>query len=216
MPISNDFGKIMGKWFYPNKLEADNLKKIETSSLKKDGYFCGVNSGWITWRYGLSGNESSVGIKVVTLWEDKHLRIEYTKTGNAGEKEDFSYKIPLTTTPCRFGGKRYWFICPMFRGDKYCGKRVGVLYMVGDYFACRHCHDLTYASRNVGGRLKAFGRIISIPEIDAIRAEVKRTHYNGKPTRKFLRYLEKERRFMAVFTAHAQFLENSVQKSKVE
>ena len=51
--------------------------------------------------------------------------------------------VELTWTPCNYGGKRPWFICPATG----CGRRVAVIYGAGRYFACRHCYDLTYASQ---------------------------------------------------------------------
>ncbi len=48
--------------------------------------------------------------------------------------------IKLTTTPCHFGGIRYWLICPQ------CGKRAGTLYKkpLGHLLFCRECHNLSY------------------------------------------------------------------------
>ena len=133
------------------KTEADDVKKIHTSFLNKHGYFNGFRTGTITWTHGWSENKSSVSIQVFTFDEDnQYLNIQYTQTDNySGEKKDFDYKIPLTTTPCRYGGKRYWFTCPWYKSGVYCGRRVGTLYKDGDYFACRHCYQLTYSSRKV-------------------------------------------------------------------
>jgi len=177
-----------------SKNEADGLKKISTSFLKKHEYFSGWRSGTITWtRNGWGGeNKSSVGIEVRT-GDDEFLRIHYTQTDrDTGEKKDFDYKIPLTTTPCRYGGVRYWFTCPWYKNGNYCGKRVGTLYKDGDYFACRHCYALTYASRNVSSGQRG---IVSIPDVDDAEKEVKRLYYRGKPTRKYRRYLRMSDRF---------------------
>ncbi len=200
-----------------SKTEADGIKKIETSFLKKNKYLNGWRSGTVTWTHGWSGNKSSVGIEVSTLTGDNYLRIHYTQTDtDTEEKKDFDYKIPLVTTPCRYGGKRYWFICPMSRDGKYCGRRVGVLYKDGDYFACRHCNDLTYESRKLSGRAKSFGRIISIPEIEKMRDSVKRTYYRGKPTKRYLRYLQMDEKARMSLIGMVGLLEarsNKVQKN---
>jgi hypothetical protein len=110
-----------------SKSTADDTKKISTSFLKKHNYFCGWNSGTMTWtRSGMWGeHKSSVGIEVSTMHDDKYLRIHYTQTDrDTDEKKDFDYKIPLTTTPCRYGGVRYWFTCPWYKNGVYCGRRV--------------------------------------------------------------------------------------------
>ncbi|BFT95181.1 MAG: hypothetical protein MNSN_04940 [Minisyncoccus archaeiphilus] len=171
-----------------SKNEADGVKKISISFLKKNGYLKGWRSGTITWTSGYDEHKSSVGIEVSTVSSDSYLRINYTQTDNySGEKKDFDYKIPLTTTPCRFGGKRYWFVCPWYKNGVYCGRRVGTLYKDGDYFACRHCYDLTYASKNVNRRYKMFPlfNVLTIEQkIEELEKSIKCRYYNGKPTKK--------------------------------
>lgn len=177
-----------------SKTEADELKKITVSFLRKHGYFenSSYKGGNITWTSSLSGKQNDVGINVSTI--ENFLRIYYTQTDrNTQEKKDFDYKIPLTTTPCNYGGKRYWFICPWYKNGNYCGKRVGVLYKDGDYFACRHCYNLTYSSRNLSGNYKKFGNISSY-DVNKAFKKVKRSYYNGKPTKNYLSYLKKEQK----------------------
>src|SRR3989344_3164442 len=197
------------------KTEADNIKKIEASFLRKHGYFKDSwRSGAINWTNGWSGNKSSVGINVST-GDEKYLRIYYTQTDNStGEKKDFDYKVPLETTPCNFGGVRYWFKCFLHKRGVYCGRRVAVLYKDGDWFGCRHCYELTYESRNVSGRYKRFGRIISFPEIERLRAEAKRVSYRGKYTKKYLRYLRMEDKSERSIMGMAMFLGAKADKLK--
>lgn len=172
------------------KTEADGIKKITTSFLKKHDYFIGFRSGTITWtRSGMWGeHKSSVGISVSISNEENYLRINYTQTDNdTNEKQDFDYKIPLTTTPCHYGGKRYWFICPWHTNGKYCGRRVGALYKDGDYFACRHCYNLSYSSRNVNRRYKLFCMFNTLTleqKVEELEKQIKRPYYQGKPTKK--------------------------------
>lgn len=188
-----------------SKTEADDTKKISTSFLKKHKYFTGWRSGTITWTSGWSGNKSNVGIEVSTMNEDNYLRIHYTQTDNStGEKKDFDYKIPLTTTPCRYGGKRYWFTCPWYKSGVYCGKRVGTLYKDGDYFACRHCYNLTYSSRNAS---RKYGSFVSIPDVEQAEEEVKRRYYRGMPTRKYKRYLRLSEKLDTGFLLMASHLD---------
>jgi hypothetical protein len=61
-----------------------------------------------------------------------------------GERLD--YWVSLATTRPRFGGVRWWIVCPLVRKGVPCGRRVGKLYLRGRYFGCRHCHELTYRS----------------------------------------------------------------------
>lgn len=180
----------MGRW--GGKQEADSLKQISVWFLNKNKFFeKGWKSGTIT--FSKNGRETgNIWIASSINEDNPHLKLNYTATDNyTGEKKDFDYEIPLTTTPCYFGGKRYWFVCPWYANGTYCGKRVGVLYLGGDYFACRHCYDLTYETRNLSGIYKRAGKVISIPELEEMEAGIKRKYYAGKMTKKYLRYLKK-------------------------
>jgi hypothetical protein len=53
----------------------------------------------------------------------------------------------ITWTNCHFGGRRPWFICPIYSGGRHCGRRVAVLYELGGLFACRYCCGLAYSSQ---------------------------------------------------------------------
>jgi len=69
---------------------------------------------------------------------DKNPQLRIADLGKEPEKAiaDLGRRIQLTTTPCHFGGDRYWFVCPKCRG------RCGVLY---PYF-CRKCSNGRYKS----------------------------------------------------------------------
>ena len=183
----------MGRWSYSDKQEADCLKQVSVSFFKKHDYFNnGWHSGTITW--SRNGEETgNISIQSSINENEQYVEFNYTQTDRyTKEKKDFDYKIPLTTTPCYFGGKRYWFICPWYVNGTYCGRRVGVLYLGGDYFACRHCYNLTYNSRNLSGISKTIGQVISEPEIYRLEGEVKRKYYGGKTTRKYRSFLKKK------------------------
>ena len=52
------------------------------------------------------------------------MRLNYTITrGWAGEKIPVEYVVQLWSTECRFGGRRWWFECPLT------GRRVTKLYL---------------------------------------------------------------------------------------
>ena len=183
----------MGRYYWSKKEEADGFKQVSVSFLRKHGYFSnGWHSGTITWSWHDERTES-ISVESSINENEQYVKFIYTQTdNNTDEKKDFDYKIPLTTTPCYFGGKRYWFICPLSVNGRYCGRRVGLLYKARDYFGCRHCYDLTYNSRNRGGIFKAAGQTISIPELERLESEVKRKYYAGKITKKYERYLKKQ------------------------
>lgn len=175
-----------------SKSEADSLEQISISFLKKLCFLNGgVRTGTLNWTYKGSDYKSSVGIEASVFNAssfESYIRIHYTQTDrNTNEKKDFDYRIPLTTTPCRYGGNRYWFICPWSKNGAYCGRRVGKLYKDGDYFACRHCYELTYASRNTNRKYKFFPFFNAITiedKIEELRKKIKRPYYNGRPTKR--------------------------------
>jgi hypothetical protein len=184
----------MGRWSYSNKTEADYLKKVEIWWLKKYGYLNGWKSGGIKWNSG-AGNESSIGFIVSTGdgENDNYIRFQYTQTENNGEKKEFNYEVKLTTTPCNYGGARYWFICPLVVNGQRCGRCVGVLYKGGDYFGCRHCYDLTYSSKKHNRKYKnysLFHALDLMTKSELIQRKMKRGFYAGKPT-KNLKKIEK-------------------------
>ncbi|KKQ00901.1 MAG: hypothetical protein UW15_C0038G0006 [Parcubacteria group bacterium GW2011_GWC1_44_10] len=126
--------------------------------------------------------------------ETSYIELIYTViTRQSGEKTDMRYKIPLVTTPCRYGGKRYWFICELSKNGVYCGKRVGVLYNIGNWFGCRYCGEIAYAAQMEGGKLRWSG--VSIPDIEKAEKEVKRYYYNGEPTRQYRRLIRLNEKF---------------------
>jgi len=89
---------------------------------------------------------SRIGYEVCT-YEDSGpwVRLHYTFTES---NENIDYRIRLVTTRPRYGGLRWWFICPLVVDGRPCGRRVGKLYLPpnGRYFGCRRCYDLTYTS----------------------------------------------------------------------
>ena len=180
----------MGRYYWSKKTESDYLKQVSTSFLRKGGYFMpGTKAGVITWS---NRGEPTGNIGICSHIQDEELVFfRYTITDReTGEKVDYDYRIPLTTTSCHFGGKRYWFICPWSVNGKYCGRRVGTLFMGGKHFACRHCHNLTYSSRNqphTGRYSLLFSVVTYEAKVDKLRDQIKRPYYAGKPTRKLRR-----------------------------
>lgn len=68
--------------------------------------------------------------------------------------------IEIVSRPCRYGGERFYFVCPVS------GRRCEVLALVNGVFACRQAHKLNYRiqcegvfERTAGTRLKLRGRL---------------------------------------------------------
>jgi len=181
----------MGRYYYSQKTEADSLKKIKLSFLNQKGFLKrGYRSGTISWTSNWNEQKSTISIATGIYDEDSYVELDYWQEPNGDEERiKFNYKFPLTTTPCNLGGKRYWFICNLSANGKYCGRRVAVLYKGGKYFACRHCYNLSYSSRNENRRYKDYSLFYVLSnrsKIEELEQKIKRRKYAGKPTRKQL------------------------------
>ena len=185
-----------------SKAIAEQSNSLSIFWLKKNGYLHKDYSqryGLITWTYGYSENKSSIGLTVKRdNWgmpeEQTHIQLNYTHTSNwNGEKSEMDFKIPLATTPCNYGGVRYWFVCPLYKNGQYCGRRVGVLFCIGKWFGCRYCGEIAYAAQMRGGKYR--GSSVCLPDIERAEQEIKRYYYNGKPTRKYRRVMRLNEKF---------------------
>jgi hypothetical protein len=77
--------------------------------------------------------------------------------GSSGKQwRSLEQRVPITWTGCHLGGWRPWFRCS-------CGRRVAKLYDgAGDFFACRHCCGLAYASQQLSPRDRSISRARTI------------------------------------------------------
>ncbi|MBX9581198.1 MAG: hypothetical protein K2X87_12885 [Gemmataceae bacterium] len=120
---------------------------IDTASLKRWNLLVPGTTGRpgaFEWRRGGEGTASSSVSYFLTVGPTEGtLRLLYTIKSLTAELD---YPVRLVTTPCHLGGVRWWFVCPLVRGNIPCGRRVRRLYLSGRYFGCRHCHGLTYTS----------------------------------------------------------------------
>jgi hypothetical protein len=138
-------------WRSGKKTTVEECKDLDANHWMREGILkAGVRrSGSWRWVYH-SGEEHSISYEVDTLDRPSpFVRLWYTMTHAATkEQESLDYRVVLTTTRPRYGGLRWWFICPLIVGGRPCERRVGKLYLPpgARYFGCRHCHELTYTS----------------------------------------------------------------------
>lgn len=190
----------MARYYYSGaRGTTEQAKRIELSWLKKQNFLSGYRYENISW--SMNGSPTgNINIQVDTSSENPNIKFIYkVRPHGDGEWTDMNFSFRMESLPCRFGGKKWFFICGLYKNSQYCGRRVRILYQTGNYYGCRHCAELSYESCNVSGLQKGFGKIISIPDLEKMEAEVKRTHYRGKPTRKYLRYLRMSDRFETSF-----------------
>jgi hypothetical protein len=109
-----------------------------------------------SWSWTCCG-EPSGNINVHTESDAVVLIYRWRHYGDV-EWKTVQQRVPITWTACRFGGRRPWFICSVYSGGRYCGRRVALLYGVGELFACRRCYGLAYASQHESVHHRGIGK----------------------------------------------------------
>ncbi len=169
---------------------------LDIRALKQQGLLRnGGSSGLYQW--GSDGEiTSSIGLWIDT--QRLRVRLRYRFIDPCGKECELDYVVSLTTTPCFFGGRRYWFKCPINKDVTKCDRRVAVLYMGDKYFGCRSCYDLTYQSQQKThtGRWSLFGRIMDLQdEIAKGHDHIRIKHWLGRPTKRFRKWLAMKNRY---------------------
>jgi hypothetical protein len=138
----------MSRSIYGAKRTVEGCDSIDVLDWNKRGYFDRLTTLSIEW--SRRGNVHS-SIKAICKEPWITLIYKYRPHPEANwvnVKQD----VPMAWTPCRFGGQRPWFVCkgPSNRGR--CEHNVTKLYRAGQFFACRDCHGLAYASQQEAPR----------------------------------------------------------------
>jgi hypothetical protein len=185
----------MGRYYYDKKNTVDDTNKLDINWLLRAGKHKKGDLSFnniITWTRsgGWGESKSKIGYTIdLTGGSGMNIKFNYTITQkDTGEKQDFDYQVSLTSTPCNFGGERYWFLCP----GQGCQKRVGCLYMGQRYFLCRHCLNLAYESQNKNRR-GTYGLLGQLFDGEQRAEELYKnirwqTHYNGLETKRYKKY----------------------------
>ena len=130
----------MARPAYGGRRTCESCRSIDVRRWHRDrrllrgNYF---SSSW-TWRGKPSG-------QVDVRTETDAVVLVYRPA--VGEWQSDEQTVFITWTACRFGGRRPWFICPIYSGGRYCGRRVALLYELGGLFGCRRCCGLAYSSQ---------------------------------------------------------------------
>jgi hypothetical protein len=130
--------------YHTKKNTVEECRQLDVGRFHREGMIRrgqGWSGLWAWWNdegkqtasIGLAATERGVTLQYTIRWRDR-------------EPEEMNYQVPVVWTPCNLGGERPWFLCP----ERRCGCRVAKLYLPPSsarYFLCRHCHDLSYRSR---------------------------------------------------------------------
>ena len=145
-------GPGSGLWYRWNtKPTVESYRSLDVRQWHRQGLLCPLLWYVVTWRNQEGKETASLG--VTTLPDGVELSYRY----NGEPQQD---RIGLTWTPCPYGGRRPWFLCPNLQ----CGRRVAKVYLHGRYFRCRGCHRLTYASQREARCYQAMTRAHKIQQ----------------------------------------------------
>lgn len=133
------------------KLQVDNALKLDTTELRRMGFFqTPEGRGLILrWRRGEQVvSRMCCGFRTLSA-NAALLHLSYVISESSRENQALDYEILLLKSKCYFGGERYWFMCPLTIEGRPCRRRCRILYLPNGarYFGCRVCYDLTYESR---------------------------------------------------------------------
>ena len=140
----------MGRPRWTSRWTVEECRWIDIEAMHSDGVLVSPpgTRWWVVWKDADGKAEGTLGYSIVAnLRCGIALRIDGMPT-DGQVWSSFTYLIEIATSRPRFGGRRYWFRCPVIRDGTPCGKRVGRLYLPPgqQVFACRICYNLTYQS----------------------------------------------------------------------
>jgi hypothetical protein len=129
--IMGGFGSGRGQG---GKDTTSDMRALDILRLQRDGLLIPGRAWTSAWKRN--------GAEVASIQgrtEVDRVILNYRSRSNGGEWQAMEYPVRLEWSPCNFGGRRAWFVCPA----QGCGRRVAILFG-GSIFACRHCHKLAY------------------------------------------------------------------------
>ena len=141
-----------------NKL--DEGLTLDINKIKRDGAIAhnAYRSGTLTWTKVDTGKQTAaIGYKASTVDQnDMWFRVHYThKPNRENEPVEMDYKIKLETTQPHYGGKRFWFICPLTN------ERAAILHnpLGSKWFASRLAFNLKYQSQSLSEHDRAIEKM---------------------------------------------------------
>lgn len=145
-----------------------------------------IKSGTINW--SSNGNPTgSISIIVNTQSEQPYIELDYKY-----RDEPRNYKVYLTSIPSNLNrGKIWYFLCP--QTNKRCRK----LYSIGGYFLHREAFNgCMYETQTQSKHYRQLDKTLGAyfkqdGYYEEIYSKHFKTHYNGKPTKRYLKLMNK-------------------------
>ena len=127
-------------------------RRIDVRQMQRKGTL--HPGSYSSWKW-LLNDDVTGSISARADWDSVVLTYRYQRYGE--EWQPVECCVMLEWTPCFFGGKRAWFLCPR----PGCGRRVATLWG-GAMFYCRQCHNLAYESQNEAPHSRALTKAQAI------------------------------------------------------
>src|SRR4051794_16109910 len=105
-------------WRSAKKTVVEDCRNIDATRWMREGILKAGVHHYGSWLWSLDGKtQFSVRYEVTTEnVAHARLRLSYSWTwGGKGELHTADYQIRLTTTLPRYGGVRWWFVCPLVK-----------------------------------------------------------------------------------------------------
>jgi hypothetical protein len=123
-----------GRRWYLTKTTVEDCLKLDANDFARPGFFKYEQYSGIS-RWTRNGNETGACRYCIHINENEAVIIfSYNYRG----VEHPDVKVNLSPYTPGFGGKRFFFVCPI------CSQRKRTLHIKRGEIACRLCHDLTY------------------------------------------------------------------------
>jgi hypothetical protein len=117
-----------------SKATTSDYGQLDVRDWQRDGLLVAGRS-FLSWPWD---------VEVIAMKRDEANMVRLRHLNGSGQQHE-PHRIWISWTPCHYGGKRAWFVCP---GG--CGNRVAILYGESS-LACRNCQELAYVSQRDSG-----------------------------------------------------------------
>lgn len=125
------------------KQKAENCRSLDVNRINRKGCLKHGRQG--NWVWSRDGQEiARIGYKA----EQGRFVLDYKIRQYGGDWVPVTQHIAITQADCHYGNQRAYFRGPGVLNGRHCGRRVVKLFLGGNYFLCRHCYNVTYASQS--------------------------------------------------------------------
>ena len=119
---------------------AGSYRSLDIRKMVRTG--CIKPHHWFGWQWSNEAGEKVASVSCAVNEYANQLTVSYGWWRyDESEREEVRLPIWLTSTPCNYGGVRWWYRCPC------CQRRAAVLFIMGGALRCATCGRVSYASQ---------------------------------------------------------------------